>query len=170
MRKRIYWVLPNYESSLRTMNDLLFAGIEERQIHFSTREGGQMDGLRAASFMQASDLISAAQTGSVLGSMSGAVLGVLAAFVLTEFIGAPAMVVVILTALGSLLGAWIASLVSSDMSGRRIKRFRAAVDDGAYLLMVDAPQEKVLEIEALLAHTHPEAHFEGERPHIPALM
>ncbi|MBV8123586.1 MAG: DUF1269 domain-containing protein [Burkholderiaceae bacterium] len=168
MRKRIYWVLPDHESALRTMHELLLARLGERQIHFMAREGTSMQGLHAANVLQTSDLVSAAQNGGMAGSAMGAALGVVAAFELAGFVSAPAVLVVAMAAIGAVMGAWLASMIGSSVPSRRLQRFEAAMDAGAYLLMVDVPRTRVTEIELLLERTHPEAHFEGMEPNVPA--
>ena len=42
------------------------------------------------------------------------------------------------------------------------------MERGEYLLMVDVPRGRIQEIEAMLEARHPEGHFEGMEPNIPA--
>jgi hypothetical protein len=51
---------------------------------------------------------------------------------------------------------------------KRLARFEGAIESGQLLLMVDVPRSRLSEIEQMLATTHPEGHFEGEEPNIPA--
>jgi hypothetical protein len=167
MRKRIYWLLPDLGSARRTMNELLLARISERHIHFMAKEGADLTGLHAANVLQTTDLVSAAQTGLLIGAGMGAAGGVAMGFELagtTE----PAGIVIGMAALGAVLGAWMCSMVGSAAPSRRLRRFENAIDQGQYLLMVDTPRWRVDEIEALLEETHPEAHFEGLEPQVPA--
>lgn len=167
MRKRIYWLLPDLDSARRTMNELLLARVGERHIHFAAVDGADMSGLHAANFLQTSDLVEAAQTGLLIGAGVGAAGGVLAAYELAST-AAPAAVVIALAGLGAVLGTWASSMIGSSTPSRRLRRFQAALAQGQYLLMVDAPRSRVSEIEALLESTHPEAHFEGLEPNVPA--
>ena len=68
----------------------------------------------------------------------------------------------------SMLGTWSSSMIGSSTPSRRLKRFDKAIEDGQYLLIVDVPRSRITEIEELLARTHPEAHFEGLEPNVPA--
>lgn len=167
MRKRIYWLLPHHASARQTMDDLLLARIDEGHIHFAAREGATMDGLHAASILQTSDLVEAAQQGALIGAGMGAAAGVLAAFTVVGT-GSPAGVVMLLAAVGAALGTWAASMIGSSTPSRRLRRFEQAMERGEYLLMVDVPRGRIEEIEALLAARHPEGHFEGREPNIPA--
>jgi len=167
MRKRIYWLLPDLGSARRTMNELLLARISERHIHFMASEEADLSGLHAANVLQTTDLVSAAQTGLVLGAGVGAAGGVAMGFELAG-VAEPAGIVIGMAALGAMLGAWVASMAGSAAPSRRLRRFEIAMAQGQYLLMVDVPRTRVGEIEALLEETHPEAHFEGLEPQVPA--
>ena len=67
-----------------------------------------------------------------------------------------------------MLGTWSSSMIGSSTPSRRLKRFEQAIGEGQYLLIVDVPRMRVGEIERLLERTHPEAHFEGLEPNVPA--
>ena len=167
MRKRIYWLLPDQSSAVKTMNELLLARISEPHIHFVAREGADMSGLHAANVLQTSDLVEAAQTGLLLGAGLGAALGVVGAYVLAGT-APPALIVIALAGIGAVLGTWSSSMIGSSTPSRRLTRFDKAIEAGQYLLMVDVPRSRVTEIEQLLERTHPEAHFEGLEPNVPA--
>ena len=166
MRKRIYWLLPDLGSARRTMDELLLARITEHHIHFVAKEGAPMDGLHAANVLQTSDLVEAAQRGALIGSGLGAAGGVAAAFAIG--VGSPGAIVIGLAAVGAMLGTWSSSMIGSSTPSRRLKRFERAIAEGQYLLIVDVPRTRITEIEDLLARTHPEAHFEGMEPNVPA--
>jgi hypothetical protein len=152
MRRRIYWLLPDLASARRTMNDLLLARIDESHIHFAAREDTDMTGLHPANILQTSDVVRAAQLGLVVGAASGAVAGVLAVLFFSMSGDAPHWgVAAILAIVGAPIGAWVASMIGVQL-----------------LLMVDVPRSRLSEIEQMLATTHPEGHFEGEEPNIPA--
>ena len=167
MRKRIYWLLPDLSSAQRTMNELLLARVSDRYIHFVAADGADMTGLHAGNILQTSDLVESAQTGLLIGAGIGAAGGVAAAYELAST-AAPAAVVIALAGIGAVLGTWASSMIGSSTPSRRLKRFEQAMCCGQYLLMVDVPRSRITEIEALLEATHPEAHFEGLEPNVPA--
>ena len=166
MRKRIYWLLPDLGSARRTMDELLLARITEHHIHFIAKDGAAMDGLHAANVLQTSDLVEAAQNGALIGAGVGAASGVAAAFAFDP--ASPAGLVIGIAGVGAMLGTWSSSMIGSSTPSRRLKRFEQAIGDGQYLLIVDVPRTRITEIEELLARTHPEAHFEGMEPNVPA--
>lgn len=169
MRRRIYWLLPDLASARRTMDDLLLARIDESHIHFAAREGTDMTGLHPANILQTSDVIRAAQLGLVVGAATGALGGVLAVLFFSVSGDAPHWgVAAVLAIVGAPIGAWVASMIGVSVPSRRLGRFEGAIEAGQLLLMVDVPRSRMAEIETLLETTHPEGHFEGEEPNIPA--
>lgn len=169
MRRRIYWLLPDLASARRTMKDLLLARIAESHIHFVAREDTDLSGLHAANVLQTSDVVRAAQAGVLIGVVSGAAVGVLAALFVPVFGDAPQWgMVPVLAIAGGLFGAWSSTMIGVSTPSKRLRRFEPAIEAGQILLMVDAPRSRVEEIEALLVAAHPEGHFEGVDPNIPA--
>ncbi len=194
MRRRIYWLLPDLASARRTMNDLLLARIEVSHIHFVARENADTTGLHVANVLQSSDVLRSAQLGLVVGGVTGAAAGMVAAmfFPIAGESGLAALRAVsdlpqwgaadllaafdspqwgmagILALAGGVLGAWSASMIGVSTPSHRLQRFEGAIEQGQLLLMVDVPRSRVAEIEALLESAHPEAHFEGVEPDVPA--
>ncbi len=169
MRRRLYWMLPDVASARRMVDDMLLARVEERHLHFVAREGTDMTGLHPANVLQTSDLIRAAELGLVVGTITGAVAGALAAFFF-PIVGddpQPGLIGVFAIA-GGLFGAWSASLVGSSVPSRRLARFQPLIERGQILLMVDVPRRRVEAIEARLQAQHPEASLQGMEPNIPA--
>lgn len=169
MRRRIYWLLPDVDSARRTMNDLLLARIAEPHIHFVARDDLDTSGLHAANVLQTSDVVRAAQMGLVIGGAAGALAGVLAAVFFPLVGDGPEWGMVgVLGILGGLVGLWAASMIGASTPSQRLKRFAPAIAQGQVLLMVDVPRSRVDAIEAMLERAHPEGHFEGVEPNIPA--
>ena len=169
MRRRIYWLLPDLTSAIRTENDLLLARIAWQHIHFVGSEDADMTGLHAANVLQTSDVIRSAQAGLVIGGASGAVLGVLVALFFPVIGPAPDWgTAAVLSILGGAIGAWASSMIGISTPSSRLKRFEPAIGQGQILLMVDVPRSRVEEIETRLQALHPEARLEGIEPNIPA--
>ena len=76
MRRRLYFLLPDVESSKRTADDLLLARVEDRHMRFLAKRGTPLSGLHEAGFLQKSDAVHGAQLGLVLGGVIGFAIGV----------------------------------------------------------------------------------------------
>jgi hypothetical protein len=168
MRKRMYFLLPDLASAQRTMSDLLLARVEERHIHFMARDDKELEGLHEANLLQTSDIVHGAEAGIVIGGFCGLAVGAVAAFF--PIVGTkPQWELMIITApLGSLFGAWVSSMIGSSVPNSRLKPFKAAVERGMILLMIDVRSGRVEEIKEMLRDHHPEAHMEGVESAIPA--
>jgi hypothetical protein len=169
MHTRIYWLLPDLESAHRTMDDLLLARIDYRQMHFVAREGSDMRGLHAANVLQTSDVVRSAEMGLIVGAGVGALLGALAA-VHYPLVGYEPQwsLAAVLAIAGGLFGVWTATMIGVSTPSKRLERFAAQIEQGQILLMVDVPMWHVEAVEERLRALHPEAHLEGTEPDIPA--
>jgi hypothetical protein len=58
-------------------------------------------------------------------------------------------------------------MVGIGLPSSRIDHYRAAIDAGQLLLMVNVARDRVDEIEECVKQHHPEAKLEGIDPHIP---
>ena len=168
MRHRLYFVMPDLASAIRTANDLLLARVEDRHMHFLGRRGMSLGELHEASYLQKSDLRHALWLGVGLGALCGMVLGV---FLRLQPIGGVEFGVgtfMLSTLGGAAFGAWASTMVGMSAPNRDLVRFKPDIDAGRILLMLDVPASRVDEIHALVERSHPEARDYGEDPAIPA--
>jgi len=167
MRRRLYFLLPDVESAKRTADDLLLARIEHRHMHFLAKRGTELGELNEASYLQKTDLMHGAGIGLAVGGGAGMVLG--AAIVAFPPAGNPQLgTVLIATLIGSVLGAWMASMAAAAVPNSRLKQFQERIGAGKILAMVDVPYAKVEEIRELVLRRHPEAVSGGQETRFPA--
>ena len=168
MLRRLYWLLPNVDSARRTADDLLLARVEDRHMHFLARRGTDLAGLHEASVLQKTDVRHAAGRGLFLGAL----LGALAAWLLTQFpidgltLGGVGMLLMV--AFGAAFGVFASTLVGSSVPNSKLVRFADEIQQGKVLLMADVPSTRVEEIQTLLGARHPEADNRGIEPTVPA--
>jgi hypothetical protein len=168
MRKRLYFMLPTFDSARSMLDEMLLARIEERHIHFLAKRGTLPADLPEASALQKTDMVHGAELGLVVGGGIGAAAGLVAVLMPPEGISLQ-FVTVLLTALfGSLFGMWVSSMVGTQVPNSRLKAFHADIERGQVLMMVDVPLGKVSAIRELVARHHPEARSGGLEPTIPA--
>jgi hypothetical protein len=168
MRRRLYFVLPDFDSARKTANDLLLARIEDRHMHFLGRRGTDLGELHEAGVAHKSDLVHGGELGAAVGGGLGLLAGVL---LLLSPPGdfQPRLAVILATTLGGvLLGFWIGSLVGASVPNSRLTQFAGDMERGAILLMVDVPRQRIEEIRELVARRHPEAVARGMEPTVPA--
>jgi hypothetical protein len=158
MRRRIYCLLPHLASAQATMDDLLLAGIDVHQMHFTARDDCDMTGLHAASLLQTSDLVRSAEAGLVMGAAVGGMLGAIVASVFPGADGTPQWSLIpTLVLAGALFDAWTSSMIGISVPHKGLERFRVPIAQGWILLILDVPVWRAGEIEQRLRELHPEA-------------
>jgi hypothetical protein len=162
--RRIYFLVPNIETTKNIVDELLLARIEERHIHVLAKRGTPLEDLPEATFLQKTDFIPALEQGLALGGATGLLAGLVAIALPTGLVlGGGALFAITLAGAG--VGALMSSMVGSSIGNRRIEQFQEAMERGEFLLMVDVPRDRVEEIETIIKKHHPEAECEGTDPH-----
>ena len=169
MRRRLYFVLPDFGSAIRTANDLLLARIDDRYMHFLAKRGMSLGELHEANYFQKSDLRHSLQIGFMLGGCAGFLVGIYIYMTPPEGMNLQLITILIATVVGAVFGAWAASMIGISTPNTALKRFEAEIGEGRVLLMVDVPKDRVAEIQELVHRSHPEASDHGLEPTIPAV-
>jgi len=162
MRRRLYFLLPDVDSSKRTADDLLLARVEDRHMRFLSKRGTDLEPLHEAGYVDKSDMVHGAVIGLALGGLIGALAGALVVVYPPEGMK-PELVATLIGLLGGgAFGAVTATIVGAAVPNSRLKQFEADIDAGRVLLMVDVPPRRVDEISSLVLSRHPEAVPRGE--------
>lgn len=162
--RRIYFLVPNTTIARATVDELLLERVEARHIHIVAKSCTPLDDLPEASVFQKSDFFPALEQGLALGGVTGLLAGLVAVSLPTGLVLGGAAVLVI-TLAGAGVGGLMSSMVGISADSRRIEEFQSAIDRGELLMMIDAPRERVEEIETIIMKHHPEAECEGTDPH-----
>jgi hypothetical protein len=165
--KRIYFLVPDIETTRAIVDELLLARVEEKHIHVLAKRDTPLEHLPEATFLQKTDFIPALEQGMAVGGVTGMLAG-LAAVALPTGLVLGGGAVLALSLAGAGLGAWWSSLIGASVGNRRTKDYQDAIERGELLVMVDVPKDRVEEIEELIRKHHPEAECEGTEPTIPA--
>ena len=164
--RRLYFLLPDLETTHKVVDELLLARVEERHIHVIAREGVPLGDLPQASLVQKSDFVPAMERGVALGGASGVLAGLTALAMPGVVVAGGALLAMGL--LGAGMGAWLGGMIGLDVGNSRIRQFESAIRAGQVLVLVDVPKERVEEIQQLVRKHHAEADFEGTEATIPA--
>lgn len=157
MRCRLYFLLPDIASARATANELLLARIEDRHMHFLAPRGTDLGDLHEASFLYKTDLVHGAALGLMLGSFGGLVLGIIVFLMPPEGVALQLVTILVTTVVAGLVGAWIASLVGTQVPNSRLKIFQDDIEHGKILLIVDVPTRRAAWLRELILKRHPEA-------------
>ncbi len=164
--RRLYFLLPDLETTHKVVDELLLARVEERHIHVIAREGVPLGDLPQASLVQKSDFVPAMERGIALGGATGVLAGLAALAMPGVVVAGGALLAMGL--LGAGMGAWLGGMIGLDVENTRIKQFESAIQAGEILVLVDVPKDRVEEIQNLVRKHHPDVDFEGTEPTIPA--
>ena len=168
MRRRLYFMLPDFNSARGMLNEMLLARVEERHLHFLAKRGTLPADLPEASVLQKTDMVHGAELGLVIGGAVGALGGVAAVLMPPAGVSLQ-LVTILLTALfGAFFGVWVSSMIGTQVPNSRLKVFQADIERGQVLMMVDVPLGRVSEIRELVRRRHPEVVSGGVEPNIPA--
>lgn len=86
MNRRLYFVLPDVDTSLQVERELLLAKICDHHMHFIGKRGTNLKDLPEATALQKSDIKHGIQVGLFSGALGGAAIGMLI-YMLRDYIG-----------------------------------------------------------------------------------
>lgn len=168
MKKRLYFLLPNLTSAIKTADDLLLARVDDRHMRFIAKRGTDLGVLHQAGILQKTDNVHGAFLGMMGGGIAGLLVGCAMYWLQPLGLHISLMVVLALTLCGTLFGLWTGSMVGASVPNSHLRQFQNAFEQGYILAMVDVARERVAEIERLINGRHPEAEYRGVEPMIPA--
>ncbi len=165
--KRIYFLVPDIDTTKTIFKELLLQRVEEKHMHVLAKRGTPLDDLPEASFLQKTDFIPALEQGIVLGGLTGFV-SVMVALGMTSGFADSGVTILVTTLMGSAFGGWFSSMAGSSVGNRQVKPYAAAIARGELLMMVDVPKDRIADIERAIIRNHPESKCGGTEPMIPA--
>jgi len=158
MSRRLYFVLPDIETSRKVERELLLAHVESRQMHFLGKRGVDMKDLPEATAAQKTNLL----RGLYIGFFAGVITGLLAGLYLyfnPDVLGmqiAP-FVIFICASVGAIFGAWISGpLIGASTPNSSIQAYTPLLQKGHVLLILDVPPKRVEEIRGRINTIYPQ--------------
>jgi hypothetical protein len=157
--KRLYFLLPNVETTRAVVAELREGGIAEDQIHAVASSRIPLEGLPEATVLQTSELRHGLEAGLSVGGIAGLLGGLLAiAFPPAGLIlGGEALILTVLAGAGA--GAVVSALVAKDMPNQEIESYNDAIARGQILLIVDVQRAEMSAWMDRIAQHHPQVDF-----------
>ncbi len=168
MKKRLYFLLPDIETTRKVVDELLLARVDERFIHVISRSESELAGLPKATMLQKTDLVHGMELGLFVGGLTGTIAGVVLTLIPSLSSIATGGMVLAVAIAGALIGTWAAGMIGISINNTRLAKFEQAIAQGQVLLMVDLPKTRVREISSLITSHYPSARSGGTEPTIPA--
>lgn len=158
--RRIYFLVPDIETTKRIVDELLLAKIEERHIHVIAKRGTPLEDLPEANLLQKSDFIPAVEQGVAVGGSTGILAGLVAIALPGTAPVIAGGVLLASTLAGAGMGAWLGGMVGMSIGNRRIKEFEDAIEAGEFLVLADVAKDRVDEIEGRVKQHLPQIMIE----------
>lgn len=76
--RRIYFLVPDIETTRKIVDELLLARVQERHMHIVAKHDIPLEDLPEATFLQKTDFIPALEQGLAIGGATGTLAGLVA--------------------------------------------------------------------------------------------
>ena len=163
--RRIYFLVPDIETTHKIVDELRSEGIEDRHMHVLAKRDTPLTDLPEASEFQKTDFIPALERGAALGASTGLIAGLVGLrFAGFAIAGGPILGVLVF---GATIGAMMSGLSGLQVGNSKVKQYEEAIEKGEVLVMVDLPKERIDDISKVIVKHHPNAEFEGIEPVLP---
>ncbi|NVJ67504.1 MAG: hypothetical protein HWE16_13535 [Gammaproteobacteria bacterium] len=144
-----------------TYHDLKNYRVEDKDLHVFAKKQGKVlrHGLNAANFWYKTNLVNGAIRGLAFGIIGGLLIAWL--FTATNFFegnyGTAGFILTMLLGMG--FGAWLGGFLGLQSRNYQLRKHYKFVDEGKYLLLIDAHGKDVNAIKNCIKHQHPQLQF-----------
>ena len=163
--KRIYFLVPDIETTHKIVDELRSEGIKDRHLHVLAKRDTPLEDMPEASELQKTDFIPAMERGAALGATTGLIAGLVGLrFAGFAIAGGPVLGILFF---GATIGTIMSGLAGLQVGNSKVKQYEKAIEKGELLVMVDIDKKRIDEISKVIVKHHPNAEFEGIEPILP---
>ncbi|MGZ8137544.1 MAG: DUF1269 domain-containing protein [Methylococcaceae bacterium] len=163
--RRIYFLVPDIATTHKIVDELRAEGIEDNHIHILAKRDTPLEDMPEAGVSIKTDFIPALERGVALGGTTGLLAGLVALrFAGFAIAGGPILGIIMA---GATIGSLMGGLAGMNSGNSRLERFEETIEQGALLVLLDIPKNRIDAITRLITKHHPEASFEGIEPLLP---
>lgn len=158
--KCMYYLAPTLVSTTQISEDLHDVGIKDWNVHVISKDeaGLKNDRINSSNWLETTDLL----RDGFIGANIGFILGVLVAGSILLFApfgpDVPKIAFIFMVAVTTGFGAWVGGLTGIDSENQKLRRFRSAIDEGKYLILIYARKGTGEKIKQMMRERHPESH------------
>lgn len=163
--KRVYFLVPDIETTRKIVDELRKEGMEDRHIHILAQRDTPMEDIPEAGVSIKTDFLPALERGAALGGTSGLLAGMVALRFAGFALGGGPLLGVIMA--GATIGSLMGGLIGMNAGNTRLKKFEDAIEQGEILILLDVAKEKIESVKKSIIKHHPEVTFEGIEPLLP---
>lgn len=168
--KRLFFLLPDLQMAQMIMIELNEVGIKKKDVHVigGTPETLQNAHIPGATFIQTTEALPTLKRGLLLGTVF-----TLAIFVMFEILLIPAHIKYhALAILGNIVfgmgfGFWLSGMItlSKGVTNPIIQKYAEYIEDGHYVMMIDASPDREQELTKRIVQYHPGAEMAMKTVH-----
>lgn len=158
--QRLYFLSPDLDTTVNIAHELSDLEIPKHQVHVTGRDWQALAsrGVNNATLRQTSDVVHAAWRGLKLGVPLGCALGIAVYFGLGAEFGPLGITALIagMAVFGGLFGIWTSTMIGVSVHDVKVDKFEQEIHDGAFLMMVDVPNDQEEVVYSIIHRHHPE--------------
>ena len=160
---RLYFLIPDAEITERIVNELLQAGIPERQIHIVAKDHELLqDGqLPEAGLLEEPRVVPAIEKGVAAGGAAGLLAGLVAVTFPPAGLALGGGALLGATLGGAAFGALVGPMIGIPVPNSRLTQLEEAVETGQFLMIVDVPKKDTESISERIRTHYPQVTIEG---------
>lgn len=172
MSRRLYFVLPDVETSRKVVQELLLARVQEKHLHFLGKRGIDMKDLPEASTIHKTDLFRGTYSGFFAGIITGLLAGLYFYFNPASVgMQVPPYVIFVCALTGAVIGAWISGpLIGASTPNQRLRLYSPLLEDGHILLLIDLPRSRVEDVRKIIKGIYLKADDPVSEAGLPAMQ
>ncbi len=166
--KCIYYLTPTVKNTEEIASDLKKLGINHWFIHIYSKEesGISRKHAHSANYLERLDILRDGVLGAAIGLAAGLLLALLLKAAGVFGAETPAMLYVGLVLLTTLFGAWAGGLTGIATDNKKLKQFKADIEQGKTLLILYTPRKYEAMVNRMMATKHPEAVMAAVDEHV----
>ncbi|WP_148254944.1 DUF1269 domain-containing protein [Aidingimonas lacisalsi] len=158
--QRLYFLTPGFETTVNIAHELEDLKLTRDEVHVTGKDWAHLAerGVNNATLRQTSDVVNATVRGLKFGIPMGALLGILVHWFLSgEYGGSEFWIAVIgMGVFGGVFGIWTSTMIGVSVHDAKVDKYEQELEDGAFLMMVDVPEDREDEIYEVIHRHHPE--------------
>lgn len=166
--QRLYFLSPDLDTTVNIAHELDCLGLTKNEVHVTCNDWLHLKerGVNNATLRQTSDVGHAAVRGLIYGALLGCLLGIVVYYILGEGLGGMGIAGVIagMGVFGGLFGLWASTMIGVSVHDVKVDKFENEIDNGAFLMMVDVPNERESDIYSVIHRHHPEVIIDKVTP------
>jgi len=159
---KLKFLLPNIQAARKANDEMLHARVEANDVSFLAKPGTDLGGLPEANAIEATNTLNEGLKGVLMGAGIGLLGGLYVLYFPKWFTDSPTWftnaspfaILIITVLMGAVAAAFGAALLGVNVLNSDLRQFKRRMDQGAVLMIVSTPFNRVKEIRNIVKNLH----------------